>query len=53
MKKEWANFLRYSIGVFLIGVGIAVIGASKGEMPKIILGSLSVAVGLGIIFSKE
>ena len=52
MGFDWKEFFRTVLGIFLIGVGVAVGGNSNGKLLQLILGFALVAVGIGILVSK-
>ncbi len=51
-KSTWKEFVRIAGGVFLIGVGISIVGGSQGEVWLLITGFALAAVGVGLLFIK-
>lgn len=49
---NWKEFFRLAIAVFLLGVGVSIIGNSSGQLIKLILGFGFVAIGVALIGSK-
>lgn len=49
---DWNEFLRVSIGITLIGMGISVIGTSSGELWRMVIGFVFIGVGIAILSSK-
>lgn len=49
---DWSEFFKIAGGVVLIGIGISVIGSSKGEISRIIIGFVFVGIGIALIANK-
>ncbi len=54
MAKEfdWKEFLKTTLGVFFIGLGLSLVGKSGGTLVLLVSGLASIAVGIGIIASS-
>ena len=52
-RFDWGEFLRITSGVFFIGLGITIVGNSAGNTTRLILGFLSIGVGIAIVVNKR
>jgi len=49
---NWSEFFKIALAVFLLGLGISLIGNSSGKFIQMILGFISISIGIAIIMSK-
>ena len=51
-KFDWKEFIKTTLGVFFIGLGLSLVGKSGGMLVLLIGGLASIAVGIGLIASS-
>lgn len=51
-KFNWKEFFRIALAVFLIGVGIGVVGKSGGNLSLLVIGFALVGIGIALFVNK-
>lgn len=49
-KKELKQFFKIAGGIFFAGLGLTIFGTSEGQILKLVIGCLLLAIGFGLLF---